>query len=103
MASEGEWGLCLLDAPDPDRLGDPLELSGAHLREGDLRPVHGELDRIGIGRDTVEGHDIIKAVMDGQETLRAIRREPLTQDVKVVVLTSIGRRNVLRWQRYVLF
>jgi two-component system, sensor histidine kinase and response regulator len=33
--------------------------------------------------------------MDGQETLRAIRREPLTQDVKVVVLTSIGRRNEL--------
>ena len=33
--------------------------------------------------------------MDGEETLRAIRREPLTQDVKVVVLTSMGRRNEL--------
>jgi CheY-like chemotaxis protein/HPt (histidine-containing phosphotransfer) domain-containing protein len=31
--------------------------------------------------------------MDGEETLRTIRREPLTQDVKVVVLTSIGKRN----------
>ena len=33
--------------------------------------------------------------MDGEETLRTIRREPLTQDVKVVVLTSMGRRNEL--------
>ncbi len=33
--------------------------------------------------------------MDGEETLRAIRREPLTQDVRVIVLTSIGRRNEL--------
>lgn len=33
--------------------------------------------------------------MDGEETLRSIRREPLTQDVKVIVLTSIGRRNEL--------
>ena len=33
--------------------------------------------------------------MDGEETVRAIRREPLTQDVKVVVLTSMGRRNEL--------
>ena len=31
--------------------------------------------------------------MDGVETLSAIRGEPLTQDVKVVVLTSMGRRN----------
>jgi len=33
--------------------------------------------------------------MDGEETLRSIRREPLTQDVKVLVLTSMGRRNEL--------
>jgi CheY-like chemotaxis protein/HPt (histidine-containing phosphotransfer) domain-containing protein len=33
--------------------------------------------------------------MDGEETIRTIRREPLTQDVKVVVLTSMGRRNEL--------
>ena len=31
--------------------------------------------------------------MDGVETLSAIRGEPLTQDVKVVVLTSMGRRS----------
>jgi CheY-like chemotaxis protein/HPt (histidine-containing phosphotransfer) domain-containing protein len=36
--------------------------------------------------------DMQMPVMDGEETLRAIRREPLTQDIKVVVLTSIGRR-----------
>ena len=39
--------------------------------------------------------DMQMPVMDGEETLRAIRREPLTQDVKVVVLTSMGRRNEL--------
>jgi two-component system sensor histidine kinase/response regulator len=39
--------------------------------------------------------DMQMPVMDGEETLRTIRREPLTQDVKVVVLTSIGRRNEL--------
>ncbi len=33
--------------------------------------------------------------MDGEQTLRIIRREPLTQDIKVVVLTSMGRRNEL--------
>jgi PAS domain S-box-containing protein len=33
--------------------------------------------------------------MDGEQTLQMIRREPLTQDVKVVVLTSMGRRNEL--------
>jgi two-component system, sensor histidine kinase and response regulator len=39
--------------------------------------------------------DMQMPVMDGEETLRAIRREPLTQDIKVVVLTSMGRRNEL--------
>jgi two-component system, sensor histidine kinase and response regulator len=39
--------------------------------------------------------DMQMPVMDGEETLRAIRREPLTQDVKVVVLTSMGRRSEL--------
>jgi two-component system, sensor histidine kinase and response regulator len=34
--------------------------------------------------------------MDGEETLRVIRRENLTRDVKVVVLTSMGRRNELK-------
>jgi PAS domain S-box-containing protein len=36
--------------------------------------------------------DMQMPVMDGEQTLHAIRREPLTQDVKVVVLTSMGRR-----------
>ena len=39
--------------------------------------------------------DMQMPVMDGEETLRAIRREPLTQEMKVVVLTSMGRRNEL--------
>jgi PAS domain S-box-containing protein len=39
--------------------------------------------------------DMQMPVMDGEETLRAIRREPLTQDIKVIVLTSMGRRNEL--------
>jgi two-component system, sensor histidine kinase and response regulator len=34
--------------------------------------------------------------MDGEETLRIIRRENLTRDIKVVVLTSMGRRNELK-------
>jgi len=37
--------------------------------------------------------DMLMPGMDGEETLRTIRREPLTQEVKVVVLTSMGRRN----------
>jgi PAS domain S-box-containing protein len=39
--------------------------------------------------------DMQMPAMDGEETLRSIRHEPLTQDVKVVVLTSMGRRNEL--------
>ena len=39
--------------------------------------------------------DMQMPVMDGEQTLHAIRREPLTQGVKVVVLTSMGRRNEL--------
>ncbi|MBE0699328.1 MAG: PAS domain S-box protein [Anaerolineaceae bacterium] len=39
--------------------------------------------------------DMQMPVMDGEETVRAIRREPLTQEIKVVVLTSMGRRNEL--------
>jgi len=39
--------------------------------------------------------DMQMPVMDGEETLRTIRREPLTQGTKVVVLTSMGRRNEL--------
>ncbi len=39
--------------------------------------------------------DMMMPVMDGEETLRAIRHETLTQDIKVVVLTSMGRRNEL--------
>jgi CheY-like chemotaxis protein/HPt (histidine-containing phosphotransfer) domain-containing protein len=39
--------------------------------------------------------DMQMPVMDGEETLRTIRREPLTQEMKVVVLTSMGRRNEL--------
>jgi two-component system, sensor histidine kinase and response regulator len=39
--------------------------------------------------------DMQMPIMDGEETVRAIRREPLTQDIKVVVLTSMGRRNEL--------
>jgi len=33
--------------------------------------------------------------MDGEETLRAIRNEPLTRDTRVIVLTSMGRRTEL--------
>jgi two-component system, sensor histidine kinase and response regulator len=33
--------------------------------------------------------------IDGQETLRRIRKEKLTAEIKVVVLTSMGRRNEL--------
>jgi len=33
--------------------------------------------------------------IDGEVTLRMIRNEPLTQNVKVVILTSMGRRNEL--------
>ncbi len=33
--------------------------------------------------------------MDGNQTLHEIRKEPLTQDIKVVILTSIGRRSEL--------
>ena len=33
--------------------------------------------------------------MDGEDTLRAIRNEPLTRDIRVVVLTSMGRRSEL--------
>ncbi|GAP15972.1 protein containg PAS domain S-box [Longilinea arvoryzae] len=33
--------------------------------------------------------------MDGEETLRAIRNEPLTRDTRVVVMTSMGHRNEL--------
>ncbi len=39
--------------------------------------------------------DMQMPVMDGEETVRAIRNEPLTQNVQVVVLTSMGRRNEL--------
>jgi len=39
--------------------------------------------------------DMQMPVMDGEETIQTIRREPLTQDVKVIVLTSMGRRNEL--------
>jgi two-component system, sensor histidine kinase and response regulator len=33
--------------------------------------------------------------MDGEQTLRAIRSEKLTHEIKVIVLTSMGRRNEL--------
>jgi len=33
--------------------------------------------------------------MDGERTLREVRREPLTRDVRVIVLTSVGHRNEL--------
>ncbi len=33
--------------------------------------------------------------IDGQETLHRVRKEKLTQDIKVIVLTSMGRRNEL--------
>jgi len=33
--------------------------------------------------------------MDGEDTLRAIRNEPLTRDTRVIVLTSMGRRSEL--------
>lgn len=33
--------------------------------------------------------------MDGEETLRAIRNEPLTRDTRVIVMTSMGHRNEL--------
>jgi two-component system, sensor histidine kinase and response regulator len=39
--------------------------------------------------------DMQMPVMDGQETLRAIREEPLTRNINVVVLTSMGRRGEL--------
>ena len=39
--------------------------------------------------------DMLMPVMDGEETLRTIRREPLTQDIKVILLTSMGRSNEL--------
>ena len=51
LPSEGKTGVCALDAPDPDGLGDALQLSGAHLQERDLRTVHGELHRIGEPMD----------------------------------------------------
>jgi two-component system, sensor histidine kinase and response regulator len=33
--------------------------------------------------------------MDGERTLREIRQEPLTNDIRVIVLTSVGHRNEL--------
>ena len=35
--------------------------------------------------------------LDGEQTLRMIRQEKLTQDVKVIVLTSMGRRSELNY------
>jgi two-component system, sensor histidine kinase and response regulator len=39
--------------------------------------------------------DMQMPVMDGHETLRAIREEPLTRNINVLVLTSMGRRSEL--------
>jgi CheY-like chemotaxis protein/HPt (histidine-containing phosphotransfer) domain-containing protein len=39
--------------------------------------------------------DMQMPYMDGEDTLRAIRREPLTQNIKVIVLTSMGKRSEL--------
>jgi len=35
--------------------------------------------------------------MDGERTLREIRQEPLINDVRVIVLTSVGHRNEIGW------
>ena len=35
--------------------------------------------------------------MDGERTLREIRQEQLTKDVRVIVLTSVGHRNEIGW------
>ena len=35
--------------------------------------------------------------LDGEQTLRMIRQEKLTQDVKVIILTSMGRRSELNY------
>jgi hypothetical protein len=55
----------------------PDGLLGLNYRLLGLFPLSlGELDRVGIGRDTVEGHDIIKAVIDGKEILVGERLRP---------------------------
>ncbi|MEN4099714.1 MAG: response regulator, partial [Anaerolineaceae bacterium] len=39
--------------------------------------------------------DMQMPTIDGEFTLRMIRNEPLTQNIKVIILTSMGRRNEL--------